>query len=174
MGATSSRENEAAALAFVDRVTSENAVTVFSKSYCPYCDLVRTCFPSARCRETVLPQDLSVRWCVWREQAKDVLSQAGVKYFVVELDRKSDDPSGPDIQSALATKTGACAASRSACNWCSRPDSPALLPCYPVPGRSTVPNVFLQKQSIGGGTDVQALFQSGKLNEMLRATGVLQ
>lgn len=41
MGATSSRENEAAALEFVDRVTTENAVTVFSKSYCPYCDLVR-------------------------------------------------------------------------------------------------------------------------------------
>lgn len=37
-----------------------------------------------------------------------------------------------------------------------------------------MPNVFLKKQSIGGGTDVQALFQSGKLSEMLRAAGVLQ
>lgn len=40
MGVGSSRENEPAALAFVDRMTSEHAVTVFSKSYCPYCDLV--------------------------------------------------------------------------------------------------------------------------------------
>lgn len=40
MGATSSRENEAAALEYIDWVTSENAVTVFSKSYCPYCSLV--------------------------------------------------------------------------------------------------------------------------------------
>jgi hypothetical protein len=41
MGAAGSRENEAAAQEFVDRVTTENGVTVFSKSYCPYCNLVR-------------------------------------------------------------------------------------------------------------------------------------
>lgn len=40
MGASSSRENESAALEFIDRVTSEHQVTIFSKSYCPYCDLV--------------------------------------------------------------------------------------------------------------------------------------
>jgi glutaredoxin 3 len=40
-------------------------------------------------------------------------------------------------------------------------------------GRRTVPNVFIKKESIGGGTDVQALFQSGKLTEMLRTAGVL-
>lgn len=52
--------------------------------------------------------------CCWYlcDQAKDVLNQAGVKYFVVELDRKSDEPSGSDIQSALAAKTGASVALR--------------------------------------------------------------
>ncbi|KAK1929825.1 Glutaredoxin-1 [Phytophthora citrophthora] len=40
-------------------------------------------------------------------------------------------------------------------------------------GRRTVPNVFIKKESIGGGTDVQALFQSGKLAEMLRTAGVM-
>lgn len=40
-GAASSRENEAAAAEFVDRVTTEHGVTIFSKSYCPYCNLVR-------------------------------------------------------------------------------------------------------------------------------------
>ncbi|OWZ18505.1 Glutaredoxin [Phytophthora megakarya] len=116
MGAATSRENEAAATEFVDRVTTENGVTVFSKSYCPYCSL-----------------------------AKGVLDEAGVKYHVVELDLKNDVPNGAEIQSALATATG----------------------------RRTVPNVFIKKESIGGGTDVQALFQSGKLTEMLRTTGVL-
>ncbi|KAG7400912.1 Glutaredoxin-2, mitochondrial [Phytophthora boehmeriae] len=116
MGAAGSRENETAALEFVDRVTSENGVTVFSKSYCPYCNL-----------------------------AKSVLDEAGVKYHVVELDQKSDVPTRSDIQNALATATG----------------------------RRTVPNVFIKKESIGGGTDVQALFQSGKLTEMLHAAGVI-
>lgn len=35
------------------------------------------------------------------------MKQAGVPFHVVELDRKSDDPSGSDIQSALGQKTGA-------------------------------------------------------------------
>ncbi|KAF1789876.1 Glutaredoxin subgroup [Phytophthora cactorum] len=78
-------------------------------------------------------------------RAKGVLDEAGVKYHVVELDLKSDVPTGAEIQNALATATG----------------------------RRTVPNVFIKKESIGGGTDVQALFQSGKLTEMLRTAGVL-
>ncbi|CAI5724967.1 unnamed protein product [Peronospora destructor] len=116
MGAAGSRENEAAAQEFIDCVTTDNGVTVFSKSYCPYCNL-----------------------------AKDVLDEAGVKYHVVELDMKNDVPTGADIQSVLATRTG----------------------------RRTVPNVFIKKESIGGGTDVQALFHSRKLTEMLRTAGVL-
>ena len=41
MGAAGSRETEAAAWEFVDRVTTEHSVTVFSKTYCPYCNMVR-------------------------------------------------------------------------------------------------------------------------------------
>uniref|UniRef100_K3XAR2 Glutaredoxin domain-containing protein n=1 Tax=Globisporangium ultimum (strain ATCC 200006 / CBS 805.95 / DAOM BR144) TaxID=431595 RepID=K3XAR2_GLOUD len=117
MGASTSRENEAAALEYIDRVLTDHPVAIFSKSYCPYCHL-----------------------------AKDVMKQAGVPFHVVELDQKHDEPTGSDIQSALATKTG----------------------------RRTVPNVFLNKESIGGGSDVDALFQSGKLTEMLHAAGVLK
>ncbi|GAB9470004.1 Glutaredoxin [Globisporangium polare] len=117
MGASSSRENEGAALEFIERTIAEHPVVIFSKSYCPYCTL-----------------------------AKDVMKQAGAPFHVVELDRKSDDPSGSDIQSALAQKTG----------------------------RRTVPNVFLAKETIGGGSDVEALFQSGQLTEMLEAAGVLK
>ena len=95
------------------------------------------------------------------------MKQAGAAYHVVELDIKSDEPSGADIQGALGTKTGRC-----------------LLPCirgrieYPpntpsMKGRTTVPNVFINKVSVGGGTEVRALFQSGKLTEMLKEAGVL-
>ena len=41
-------------------------------------------------------------------------------------------------------------------------------------GRRTVPNVFVARETIGGGSDVEALFQSGKLTEMLRVAGVLE
>lgn len=41
MGASGSRENEGAALEYIDRVLAEHPVTIFSKSYCPYCKLVR-------------------------------------------------------------------------------------------------------------------------------------
>lgn len=34
-------------------------------------------------------------------------------------------------------------------------------------GRSTVPQIFIDDQSIGGFTDMQALDRSGKLKEML-------
>ncbi|CAI5739576.1 unnamed protein product [Hyaloperonospora brassicae] len=117
MGAAGSRETAAAARAFVDRVTTEHSVTVFSKTYCPYCTM-----------------------------AKDVLNEADVQYHVVELDTMTGHEfSGADVQNALATATG----------------------------RRTVPNVFIKKESIGGGTDVQALFQSGKLIDMLRSAGAL-
>ncbi|KAJ0409223.1 hypothetical protein P43SY_006720 [Pythium insidiosum] len=117
MGASSSTENEAAAIEFIQTTLAKHPVTIFSKTYCPYCDM-----------------------------AKDVMKQTGAPFHVVELDTKKDVPSGADIQNALATLTG----------------------------RRTVPNVFLNKESIGGGTDVQALFHSGKLMEMLRASGVLK
>lgn len=46
MGASSSRENEGAALEFIERTIAEHPVVIFSKSYCPYCTLVRSLFAS--------------------------------------------------------------------------------------------------------------------------------
>ncbi|DBA05069.1 TPA: hypothetical protein N0F65_000757, partial [Lagenidium giganteum] len=116
MGAAGSKENEAAAMAYVDRVLEEHPVAIFSKTYCPYCDM-----------------------------AKDVMKLTGVKYHVVELDQKNDSPTGAEIQAALAVKTGI----------------------------RTVPNVFLKGSTLGGGSDVQALYQCGKLDELLRKAGLL-
>ncbi|GMF20008.1 unnamed protein product [Phytophthora fragariaefolia] len=100
-------------------------------------------------------------------QAKGVLDEAGVKYHVVELDLKSDTPTGAEIQSALASATGKN-------DWMYRFDPVMGVEAdVSLVGRRTVPNVFIKRESIGGGTDVQALFQSGKLTEMLRTAGVL-
>jgi glutaredoxin 3 len=41
-------------------------------------------------------------------------------------------------------------------------------------GRRTVPNVFLEGKSIGGGDDTVALARAGKLKEMLSALGALK
>lgn len=41
-------------------------------------------------------------------------------------------------------------------------------------GERTVPRVFIGEECIGGGSDVTALHDSGKLEGMLKATGALQ
>ena len=55
------------------------------------------------------------------------------------------DPSGDAVQVALHHKTG----------------------------QRTVPNVFIGKQSVGGGEEVASLHRSGKLTEMLKEIGAL-
>lgn len=62
-------------------------------------------------------------------QAKDVLDEAGAKYVVVELDQKNDVPTGEDIQSALATKTGTGTAIVSAVG-CSQPRLTTVFGCH--------------------------------------------
>lgn len=58
----------------VEKLISENNVVVFSKSYCPYCT-----------------------------KAKGLLSQLGVEFQAIELDRVSN---GSAIQSTLLSMTG--------------------------------------------------------------------
>ena len=45
--------------------------------------------------------------------------------------------------------------------------------CACVQGGATVPRCFIDKEFIGGGTDVAALDQSGKLATMLKDKGIL-
>ncbi|EUC33727.1 hypothetical protein COCCADRAFT_95228, partial [Bipolaris zeicola 26-R-13] len=58
----------------VQSIIDENPVAVFSKSYCPYCN-----------------------------QAKQLLSASGAKFYAIELDQVDD---GSAIQSVLADITG--------------------------------------------------------------------
>ncbi|BFZ59079.1 Glutaredoxin [Saitoella coloradoensis] len=58
----------------VDKAIADNKIAVFSKSYCPYC-----------------------------KQAKNTLSQLGIKFYVLELDEVDD---GAQIQDYLQEKTG--------------------------------------------------------------------
>ncbi|XP_015235377.1 glutaredoxin-1 [Cyprinodon tularosa] len=43
-----------------------------------------------------------------------------------------------------------------------------------ITGARTVPRVFIGEECVGGGSDVQALHQSGKLKGMLESIGALQ
>ncbi|KAI9794570.1 MAG: hypothetical protein M1816_004457 [Peltula sp. TS41687] len=86
----------AAAKTKAEQIIEENAVAVFSKSYCPYC-----------------------------KETKKLLSNLGAKYFALELDQIDD---GAEIQNALEDITG----------------------------QRTVPNIFINKQHIGGNSDLQA------------------
>jgi len=101
---------------FVKATIAEHSVVVFSKTYCPYCDM-----------------------------AKQVLNSVGAEYFVVELDTIDDFPSGDDIQNA----------------------------CHQLTGQRTVPNVFINGTSIGGGSETRALHSAGKLVPLLKAAGAV-
>lgn len=112
MGGVKSKE----AMNLIDKLTSEHKVTVFSKTYCGFCNL-----------------------------AKTTLDATGVEYFVLELDSIQGKPTGQEIQQALASKTG----------------------------QRTVPNVFIGKESIGGGEEVQAMKENGQLEKKLKQVGAL-
>jgi len=86
-----------AAATKAQQIIDDNAVAVFSKSYCPYC-----------------------------KATKSLLSELGAKYYAIELDEVDD---GSAIQAALAKKTN----------------------------QTSVPNIFIGQEHIGGNSDLQAL-----------------
>lgn len=77
MGGSSSTESVMAAEQFVKAKIGENKVVVFSKSYCPFCDMAK--------------------------KALDTTEAKG-KYLVIELDNRDD---GSAIQDVLQKITGA-------------------------------------------------------------------
>ncbi|KXG45217.1 Glutaredoxin [Penicillium griseofulvum] len=89
---------------------NDNAVVVFSKSYCPYCD-----------------------------SSKKLLDSLNAKYTTLELDLEEE---GAAIQSALAE----------------------------ISSQRTVPNIFINKQHIGGNSDLQG---KKDLKELLKAAGAI-
>ncbi|KAH8882303.1 putative glutaredoxin [Thozetella sp. PMI_491] len=98
------------AKAKAQQLIDNNAVVVFSKSYCPYC-----------------------------KATKRTLDQRKAKYTAIELDQEDD---GADIQAALAQ----------------------------INGQTTVPNIYIAQEHIGGNSDLQAL---GDLDELLKKAGAV-
>ncbi|PBL03975.1 glutaredoxin [Armillaria gallica] len=96
---------------FVEDTITSHKITVFSKSYCPYCRRAKTLF-------------------------KDKYPDADIG--VIELDERDD---GSDIQEYLRQKTG----------------------------QSSVPNIFINQQHIGGCDDTMSLQNSGKLAGLIAA-----
>ncbi|PSS16888.1 hypothetical protein M430DRAFT_35510 [Amorphotheca resinae ATCC 22711] len=92
-------------------IIDENAVAVFSKSWCPYC-----------------------------RATKSTLDELGAKYYAIELDQVDD---GAAIQAALKE----------------------------ISGQSSVPNIYIKKQHIGGNSDLQA--RRADLPTLLKDAGAL-
>ncbi|KAL3419585.1 glutaredoxin [Phlyctema vagabunda] len=93
------------------KIIDENAVAVFSKSYCPYCN-----------------------------QTKALLNKLGANYYAIELDQVDD---GAAIQAALKE----------------------------INGQSSVPNIYIKKEHIGGNSDLQA--RKGDLPTLLKDAGAV-
>mmetsp|Transcript_9110 Transcript_9110/g.14012 ORF Transcript_9110/g.14012 Transcript_9110/m.14012 type:complete len:137 (+) Transcript_9110:51-461(+) len=98
---------------FVRSRIDANGVTVFSKSYCPYCK--RT-----------------------DKLLKDLLKKNANVMETVQLDQLPAED-GPLIQKQLLEKTG----------------------------QRTVPNIFIGQKHIGGNSDLEELYHSGKLKGLL-------
>lgn len=118
----------------------ENAVMVFSKSYCPYVSLRA---PPPAPLSLVRPLTLfcaAAGLCPVRllqcKKAKQALTDEGAKWTAIELDQRDD---GADIQAALLAMTG----------------------------QRTVPNIFIKREHIGGCDDTLALIKSGQLKTKL-------
>jgi len=92
---------------FINSLIEENAVMIFSKSYCPFC-----------------------------KRVKAIFDRLDVPYKAHELDLVED---GDEIQSAL----------------------------YEMNGMSTVPNVYINGEHVGGATDIQGEYEDGILQERL-------
>ncbi|KAI9672843.1 MAG: hypothetical protein M1831_000279 [Alyxoria varia] len=96
----------AAAKTKAEGIIDENSVAVFSKSWCPHC-----------------------------RQSKQLLTELGAKFFLLELDQVDD---GSAIQDALEEITG----------------------------QRSVPNIFINKNHIGGNSELQA--KKPQLPELLK------
>ncbi|KAJ7352337.1 glutaredoxin C4 [Mycena albidolilacea] len=94
---------------FVDTAIDTHKITVFSKSWCPYCKKTKALFAA---------------------EFKDE------EPYIIELDERAD---GDEIQDYLAGKTG----------------------------QRSVPNVFVNKQHVGGNDDTQAAFKKGELKKLV-------
>ncbi|KAI4156744.1 MAG: hypothetical protein LQ340_000001 [Diploschistes diacapsis] len=94
------------------KIIDDNPVAVFSKSYCPYC-----------------------------RATKQLLSEMGAKYEVVELDQIGALNDGQALQSALAEMSS----------------------------QRTVPNIFIGQKHIGGNSELQS--RKSQLPAMLQEVG---
>ena len=82
--------------------------------------------------------------CPYCKKAKDLLNELGAKYKVVEVDALGKDGFAMRVE------------------------------LDDITGRSTVPNIFIKGQPVGGFTDgVEALHKEGKLQPMLKEAGAL-
>ncbi|ODM92618.1 Thioredoxin reductase 3 [Orchesella cincta] len=94
----------------IDGLISENSVIVFSKTFCPFCTKV-----------------------------KNLLTDLGVQFKVIELDTMEADE-GAKWQEALLAKSG----------------------------QRTVPNVYIRGQHIGGSSDVFQAFDENRLLPLIK------
>ena len=107
----------------------------------------------------------SATYCPYCTMAKDALTSTGTKFHVVELDKRgilTINMSAFNLTVVrLFTHTQTA-------------DGDAILEYLGnLTGADTVPRVFIGQKFVGGGTDVRALQQQGKLVPLLKEAGAL-
>jgi glutaredoxin 3 len=133
----------------VQSIIDENAVAVFSKSYCPYCSA-----------------------------AKKLLSDKGAKFYAIELDQVgmyTHTPRGQGVHTQPQAKKCASAGeeAKSIVGFTANrhvDDGSAIQSTLKdITGQTTVPNIFIGQKHIGGNSELQA--KKGDLATLLKDAG---
>ncbi|POR31569.1 Glutaredoxin [Tolypocladium paradoxum] len=111
------------------------------------------------------PLVFSKSYCPHCKATKKTLNNLGADYTALELDNECTSLCPPDSPARIAgadeqRRAAECSALQDALEQ--------------LTGQRTVPNILIQQKHIGGNSDLQALFKSGKLADLLRDSGALK
>ncbi|XP_041021050.1 glutaredoxin-C3 isoform X1 [Juglans microcarpa x Juglans regia] len=125
------------ASAFVQNAIYSNKITIFSKSYCPYCLRAKRIF--SELHEQPFVVELDLRGIYYQDSffLPAIFGCASVFIMAIIMNLCADD--GGQIQNVILDMVG----------------------------RSTVPQVFVNGKHIGGSDDLRAAVLSGQLQKVL-------
>ena len=113
----------------------------------------------------------SKSYCPYCKATKSTLSDLGAEFTTYELDQLG---MYTQSTSSVSILTGSPSLERPGANTPAVDGSEQQNALEALSGQRTVPNVFINREHIGGNSEVQGLFKSGELQKRLREAGALK
>jgi glutaredoxin 3 len=108
------------------------------------------------------PAVFSKSYCPYCRASKKLLTELGASYYAIELDQVGMSSPPRALHVYLLTRNHALA------------DDGAEIQAHlaTLTGQSTVPNIYINKQHIGGNSDLQS--KKGELPDLLKEAGAIK